>query len=142
MNSLPNTSIPHFDFNLAQNFNPRALPKLLISVFPIGGESFFFGNMYPILEKLKAGGVKLLWHKAYNALDGLTGYTILEGAPESVIQIAEYWGFTFEHYSSFDPYEFAPVQPAAPGAQDTAVPNSFAAQGASSSAAGPSSSNS
>ena len=135
MNTLPNTSIPYFDFNMPQNFNPLALAKLLISVFPINGEPFYFGNMYPILNKLKDGGVKLLWHKAYNALDGLTGYTIIEGSPDSMFQIAESWGFTFEHYSSFDPYGFAPVQPAAPMAQGT-VPNPY-----SSSVAGPSSSN-
>ena len=137
MITLPNTSIPYFDFNMPQNFNPRALAKLVISVFPINGEPFYFGNMYPILNKLKDGGVKLLWHKAYNALDGLTGYTIIdEGSPDSMFQIAESWGFTFEHYSSFDPYGFAPVQPAAP-AQGTEVPT----PPVSSSVAGPSSSN-
>ena len=136
MNTLPNTTIPHFDFNLPQNFNPLALAKLLISVFPINGEPFYFGNMYPILDKLKDAGVKLQWHRAYNALDGLTGYTITEGSPDTMYQIAEHWGFTFEQYSSFDPSGFAPEQPAAPMAQGTAVPNPY-----SSSVVGPSSSN-
>ena len=130
MNTLPNTTIPYFDFNLPQNFNPLALAKLLISVFPINGEPFYFGNMYPILDKLKDAGVKLQWHRAYNALDGLTGYTIFSGSPDTMYQIAEHWGYTFEQYSCFDPSGFAPEQP-----QGTAVaPHS-------SSVAGPSSSN-
>ena len=112
MHTLPNTTIPIFDFNLPHNFNPRALAKLLVCVFPINNEPFFYGNMYPILEKLKEGGVKLLWHRAFNTLDGLTGYTIKEGSEDALIRIAEYWGFNFEHYDDFDESSFTAVQPA------------------------------
>ena len=144
MNSLPNTTVPFVDFNLPNNFNPLALAKLLVCVFPINGDMFFYGNMYPILEKLLEGGVKLLWHRAFNTLDGLTGYTIIEGSGQELIRIAEYWGFNFEHYDDFDPASFSPVHPPAL-TQGTAVPNQYLAQGltppASSSVAGPSSAN-
>ena len=144
MNSLPNTTVPIVDFHLPHNFNPRALAKLLVCVFPINGDMFFYGNMYPILDKLIEGGVKLLWHRAFNTLDGLTGYTIIEGVGQDLIRIAEYWGFNFEHYDDFDAASFNPVQPAAM-AQHTAVPNPYVAQGltppVSSSGVGPSSAN-
>ena len=85
MASLPNTNFRMWDFNLAENFNQAAIAKLLISVFPINGTRFFFGNMYAILDKLRDDGVKLQFHRAYNGLIGLTGYTINEGSEEALI---------------------------------------------------------
>ena len=145
MASLPNTNFRMWDFNLAENFNQAAIAKLLISVFPINGTRFFFGNMYAILDKLRDDGVKLQFHRAYNGLIGLTGYTINEGSEEALIYHGEYWGFRFDYYSDFDPTSFAPVVPitAADLSEGLAAPNQYLAQGltpASSSDPGPSSS--
>ena len=90
MASLPNTNFRMWDFNLAENFNQAAIAKLLISVFPINGTRFFFGNMYAILDKLRDDGVKLQFHRAYNGLIGLTGYTINSGSEEALLYTDDY----------------------------------------------------
>ena len=91
---IPNTHFFMHDFNLARNFNQDALSKLLISVFPIHSILFYFGNLYAILDKLAEEGVTLTFHRAYNTLIGLTGYTLKTGSDQQLMSIAEYWGYT------------------------------------------------
>ena len=146
MASLPNTHFFMHDFNLARNFNQEALSKLLISVFPIHSILFYFGNLYAILDKLAEEGVTLTFHRAYNTLIGLTGYTLKTGSDQQLMSIAEYWGYRIEQYTDFDPTSFSPVIPVtAPILADAlAAPaaNPYLTQGLTpASSAGPSSSN-
>ena len=106
MASLPNTHFFMHDFNLARNFNQEALSKLLISVFPIHSILFYFGNLYAILDKLAEAGVTLTFHRAYNSLIGLTGYTLKTGSDAQLMSIAERWGYRIDQYTDFDPTSF------------------------------------
>ena len=146
MASLPNTHFFMHDFNLARNFNQEALSKLLISVFPIHSILFYFGNLYAILDKLSEAGVTLTFHRAYNSLIGLTGYTLKTGSDAQLMSIAERWGYRIDQYTDFDPTSFNTVIPVtAPILSDAlAAPaqNPYQAQGlTAASSAGPSSSN-
>ena len=111
MASLPNTRVRMFDFNLAENFNPAAIAKLLISVFPINGTLFYFGNLYAILDKLTEAGVSVQWHRNYNTLVGLTGYVVTRGTDAMLTYVAEDWGYRFDRFTDFDPTSFGTVVP-------------------------------
>ena len=99
------------DFNISENFNNEAIAKLLVSVFPINGTLFYFGNLYPILDKLSEAGVTLQWHRNFNALVGLTDYIVKSGTDVMLTYVGEYWGFRFDNYTDIDPDSFAQVVP-------------------------------
>ena len=91
----------------------------------------------------------LTFHRAYNSLIGLTGYTLKTGSDAQLMSIAEHWGYRIDQYTDFDPTSFNTVIPVtAPVLSDAlaAQPgNPYQAQGltaaSSASSAGPSSSN-